>query len=43
MEGPLGFGIFKPGERLLTQNNQSIERTTSIPAKLGHGLAFAMN
>jgi hypothetical protein len=40
--GPVEFGIFKseykefqPGERLLTQNNQSIERTTSIPAKLG--------
>ena len=42
VEGPLEFGIFmteykefQSGERLLTQNNQSIEQTTRIPAKLG--------
>jgi hypothetical protein len=42
VQGPVEFGIFKseykefqPGERLLTQNNQTIERTTNIPAKLG--------
>lgn len=49
--GPVEYGIFqsqyeefKPGERLLTQNNQTIEQTSVIPAKLGSrfGLRYTL-
>jgi hypothetical protein len=40
--GPVEFGLFhsqysayEPGERLLTQNNQTIEKVSVIPARLG--------
>jgi hypothetical protein len=42
VEGAVEYGIFstpyqdfKPGERVLTHSNQSIQATTEIPAKLG--------
>jgi hypothetical protein len=42
VSGPVEYGIFsspyqdfKPGERVLTHSNQTIETTTQIPAKLG--------
>jgi hypothetical protein len=42
VDGAVEYGIFstpyqdfKPGERVLTHSNQSIEATTEIPAKLG--------
>ena len=49
--GPVEYGIFQsqyqefePGERLLTQSNQSIEQTTLIPAKMGSrfGLRYSL-
>ncbi len=50
--GPVEYGIFEtpyqeyqPGERLLTQNSQTIEQTTLIPAKLGSrfGLRYSLS
>ncbi len=49
--GPVEYGLFhspyqeyQPGERLLTQNNQTIEQTDVIPAKLGSrfGLRYSL-
>ncbi|HWR80938.1 MAG TPA: DUF3859 domain-containing protein [Pseudomonas sp.] len=50
--GPVEYGLFQSqyqeyeaGERLLTQNNQTIEQTSVIPAKLGSrfGLRYSLN
>ena len=42
VEGPVEYGVFvsqykdfQPGERVLTQSNQTIEHTDTVPAKLG--------
>ncbi|WP_166366806.1 DUF3859 domain-containing protein [Pseudomonas akapageensis] len=42
IEGPVEYGVFatqykdfQPGERVLTQSNQTIEHTDTVPAKLG--------
>ncbi len=42
LDGPVEYGLFvnpqlelKPGERVLTRSNQSIEPTRDIPARLG--------
>lgn len=42
VDGPVEYGVFvsqyknfQPGERVLTQSSQEIERTTLVPAKLG--------
>ncbi|SHM82534.1 DUF3859 domain-containing protein [Phytopseudomonas punonensis] len=42
VEGPVEYGVFvsqyqnfQPGERVLTQSSQQIEKTTVVPAKLG--------
>ena len=52
VSGPVEYGLFhtpyqafEPGERLLTQNNQTIEQTTVIPAKLGSrfGLRYSLS
>lgn len=50
--GPVEYGIFQsplqqyePGERLLTQNSQTIEQTSVIPAQLGSrfGLRYSLS
>lgn len=52
LTGPLEYGIFQsplqqyePGERLLTQNSQTIEQTSVIPAQLGSrfGLRYSLS
>lgn len=52
LTGPVEYGIFQsplqqyePGERLLTQNNQTIEQTSVIPAQLGSrfGLRYSLS
>lgn len=52
LTGPVEYGIFQsplqqyePGERLLTQNSQTIEQTSVIPAQLGSrfGLRYSLS
>lgn len=52
LSGPVEYGIFQsplqqyePGERLLTQNSQTIEQTSVIPAQLGSrfGLRYSLS
>ena len=52
LTGPLEYGIFQsplqqyePGERLRTQNSQTIEQTSVIPAQLGSrfGLRYSLS
>ncbi|MNF51640.1 hypothetical protein D3C76_806270 [compost metagenome] len=51
VDGPVEYGVFvsqykdfQPGERVLTQSNQTIEQTDTVPAKLGtkFGLRYTL-